>query len=360
MKPNENTVLRVANENLTYRDVHIAYPNPTGAQILAAAGAADQQGVLLQVLPSGDLESIRPAEAPNLAASTNFIAGEGDRSFFFTIDDSRLEWFCRHISGSAIRKLAKIDEDRELLQKCGGGEPVVLERTTMVDLGKAGVERIVTGQRKWKLRVQAVTLTYAMPEVKVADAMKEAGFDPNKAWNIFLIVAGQPKKPVDINYIVDLRTPGIEKIRLMPRNVDNGDGQQRKPRREFELLPVDVRYLDGAGLRWETILCDDRRWLVLHDYELLFDYTPAGSTLALDIPKNYPTAQIDMFYFAPALSRCDGREIPQTQVRANIEGVTYQGWSRHRNQNNPWDPHTDNVATHLALVESCLAREFGD
>jgi hypothetical protein len=87
---------------------------------------------------------------------------------------------------------------------------------------------------------------------------------------------------------------------------------------------------------------------------------PAVSKLALDIPKEYPSAQIDMFYFAPAVARCDGQAIPSTQVTASIDDVAYQGWSRHRKSTNPWDPNTDNVATHLALVESCLAREFGE
>ncbi len=360
MKLDYSHVLRITDETLNYRDVHVAHPNPSGAQILAAAGVSNQQAVLLQLLPSGDLESIRPEEAPNLAASLDFIVGEGDRSFFFAVDDARLEWPNRHISGAAIRKLAKVPDDRELLQEREGGEPLVLEATHMVDLGKAGIEHIITGQRKWKLRVQGITLTYTTPQVKVADAMKEAGFDPNKAWNIFLLVAGEPKKSIDINYIVDLRTPGLEKIRLMQRNVDNGDGQQPKLRREFDLLAIDERYLNGTGLRWETILCADRRWLVLHDYPLFPGYTPAVSKLALDIPKDYPTTQIDMFYFAPKVLRCDGIAIPRTQVTANIEGVTYQGWSRHRNQSNPWDPYTDNVATHLALVEHSLAREFGE
>jgi len=359
MKNNEICVLHIADDNLSYRDIHIEHPNPTGAEILTAAEIPDKQAILLQILPSGDMESIRPEEAPNLAASCNFIVGQSDRSFLFTVDDSRLEWPNRHISGAVIRKLVNVPEDQELLQRCGN-ELAVLGPTDMLDLGKSGIENVITGQRQWKLRVQGVTLNYTVPKVKIADAMTKAGFDPSKAWSIFLMVAGQPKKPVDINYVVDLRTPGIEKIRLMQRNVDNGDGPTLKLRREFDLLPVDETYLNGTGLCWETILNGESRWLVIHDYPLLTGYTPAASKLALNIPKNYPMAQIDMFYFAPSVSRCDGVAIPRTQVSANIEGMMYQGWSRHRNQNGPWDPSTDNVATHLALVEYSLTREFGE
>ncbi|MDP2762638.1 MAG: multiubiquitin domain-containing protein [Sideroxyarcus sp.] len=360
MKQN-NIIIHIADENLNYRDVSVTHTNPTGAQILAAAGISNQQSaVLLQVLPSGELESIRPTEIPDLAESLQFILSESDRAYFFTVDGDHFEWPNRHISGATIRKLAKVPEQFELEQLHDDGIPVVLEDIGMVDLAKPGVERIVTKQKIWKIRVQGVTLEFTVPVVKVAEAMIKAGFDPTKPWHIYLLVAGQPKQEVNTDYMVDLRTPGLEKIRLMQRNVDNGDGQQSKLQREFKLLAVDECYLDGAGLQWETILCGDRRWLVIHEYQLLSGYTPAVSKLALDIPKDYPAAQIDMFYFAPAVARCDGRPIPSTQVTANIGDIVYQGWSRHRNGANPWDPNTDNVVTHLVLVESCLAREFGE
>lgn len=361
MKPNDTCVLHLADENLNYRDVPVAHASPTGAQILEAVGVPNQHcAVLLQVLPSGDMESIRPAETPNLAESRRFILSEADRVYFFTVDDARFEWPNRHISGAAIRKVAGVPNERDVLQLDDSGEAVNLNAEDIVDLARPGVERIVTNQRSWRLRVQGVMLEFTLPEVKVADAMREAGFDPDKGWHIFLLVAGQPKQEVNADYVVNLRTPGLEKIRLMQRNVDNGEGPRTKVRREFALLAVDERYLDGSGVCWETVLCGERRWLVIHDFPLLPGYAPAVSKLALDIPKDYPSAQIDMFYFAPAVARCDGRAIPNTHVTANIEGVTYQGWSRHRNGTAPWDPYTDNVATHLALVESCLAREFGE
>lgn len=361
MATKDSHILLIADENLNYLDVAVVHPNPSGAQILAAAGASNvTSAVLLQVLPSGELESIRPSETPDLANSLKFILSESDRVYFFTVDDNRVEWPSRYISGATIRKLVKASEQHDLLQLCDASAPVVLESKDMLDLAKPGVERIVTKPRTWKLRVQGVTLEFSTPVVKVADAMKEAGFDPNKAWHIYLLVEGQNKQEVTSDYMLDLRTPGLEKIRLMQRNVDNGDGQQYKAQREFELLAADNRYLDSSGLRWETILCGERRWLLIHDYQLLPGYTPAVTQLALDIPTDYPSAQIDMFYFSPAVVRTDGIPIPSTQVTANIDGVVYQGWSRHRNGSNPWDQFTDNVATHLALVESCLAREFGE
>lgn len=355
------TAIRISDESLEFRDLALPHhTDATGALILEAAGVRDAGAVLLQRLATGDLETIRLQEKPELHAGNEFIVGAGDRLYAFTIDQSQLVWTAARISGAILRKLARIKDDVELVLLRDGADPKVIEDGTVVDLAHAGVQKLATRPRMWKLRVQAVTLEFAVPTVKVADAMREAGFDPSKAWHIYLLVTGQPKKEIGVNDIVDLRTPGIERIRLMQRNVDNGELPAATLRREFVLLPADTKFLDGTGSTWETIKEGERRWLVIRDYELFPGYQPAKATLALDIPKDYPQAQIDMFYFAPAVSRCDGVAIPNTHVAATIGGVTYQGWSRHRKAPHAWDPNTDNVGTHFTLVEHSLAREFGE
>ncbi len=360
MNAHSQTAIRIADESLDFRDLALPEIEATGALILEAAGVRDPNAVLLQRLGTGDLETIRLHEKPDIRAGNEFIFGFGDRTYTFTIDDAQMVWSSAQVSGAILRKLARLSESVELILARNGADPEVIEDGTVLDLTRAGTEKLATRPRKWKLRVQAVTLEFDVPTVKVADAMREAGFDPTKAWNIFLLVAGQPKKEVDVNYVVDLRTPGIERIRLMQRNVDNGESAVATLRREFALLPVDVKFLDGTGLKWETVREGERRWLVICDYELFPGYQPRRVTLALDIPKDYPQAQIDMFYFAPAVSRCDGVAIPNTHVAAAINGVAYQGWSRHRTAAHKWDPNTDNVGTHFALVEHSLAREFGE
>lgn len=210
----------------------------------------------------------------------------------------------------------------------------------------------------WELKVQGVLLTFDRPIVSVREALVKAGFDPGKPWHIFLMVQGR-KEEVSVDSQVDLSRPGLEKIRLMPCNVNNGDGQAPVTRRAFHLLDVDQLYLDQLDLRWETVINDQRRWLLIHNFPLPKGYQPSNVTLALEVPVGYPASQIDMFYFAPWVSREDGGVIPSIQVRANIDGLEYQGWSRHRNPSNPWDPATDNVVTHLALVDGCLAKELG-
>jgi len=353
------TLLIAVDEDLVFHEVEIAGRQPSGDDIVTAAGANRSVDVLLlQLLPTGEIEDIRLTEYPSLSASNKFLISYSDRSYFFTLDGTKLEWPHRCISGRVIRAIGEIEEDRDLIVKRKNGDTSTVSNEELIDLSELGVEQFSTKPRVWKLRVQSVTLEYGTPEVIVRDAMKRAGFDPTKAWQIFLLVEGQPKKSLTVDSIVDLRTPGIEKIRLMQSNVDNGDGKKSESVRQFDLLDVDVKHLNELGVRWETILEDQRRWLLIHDFRPITGYAPGTTVLALDIPKDYPAAQIDMFYFSPWISRADGQAIPSTQVRAIIRGSEFQGWSRHRNAGDPWDPNTDNLMTHLALVEGCMHKEF--
>lgn len=86
-------------------------------------------------------------------------------------------------------------------------------------------------------------------------------------------------------------------------------------------------------------------------------YNQQQVTLALEVPPTYPGAQIDMFYVFPSLALNSGQALECTQVQEAICGLSYQRWSRHRSDACQWRPDSDNVVTHLALVESALAKE---
>ena len=134
---------------------------------------------------------------------------------------------------------------------------------------------------------------------------------------------------------------------------------------DLALLEVDERFLNGLGFRWETVIDgasrgQARRWLLIHDYPPPQGFTTERTLLALEIPPTYPNAQIDMFYTNPPLALATGRPIDRTQVSARIAGVDFNGWSRHRGPQSQWDPASDNVMTHLALVESAMAKEVSE
>jgi hypothetical protein len=352
--------IEVADTTLAYRTVPIADATPSGAQLAEAAGFRSVQNVIvMHLLPTGDLEDIRPTETVELAGSTRrFVIVESDRTFLLSINGQRFDWPSGVISGGVIRKLGGV----------AAGEDVFLDRAEVADqrirdldlarLDGAGVESFVSRKKTWQLNVQGVLLTLDQASIKVRDAMSKAGFDVNQAWLIFLKVEGQPKQAVDMNHVIDLTTPGIEKLRLTPKDVNNGEAPVA-PRRDFALLDADDAYLDSLGLRWETVIDSNRRWLLLHNYPVPFGYVQRRTTLALEIPLLYPSAQIDMFYAYPALALTSGREIPSTQVRASIFGDVYHGWSRHRAGASQWNPASDNVASQMALVEAAIAKELG-
>jgi hypothetical protein len=212
--------------------------------------------------------------------------------------------------------------------------------------------------KDYKLNVQGVVIDWPTSSISVRDAITKAGFDANKPWLIFLKVHGHPKEEVTLDWIIDLTQAGLEKLRLTPKDVTNGEAPVEFD--GFALLDVDEDFLGGLGLKWETIVENQRRWLIVHNYPVPAGYTAASTTIALEVPTNYPSAQIDMFYCYPPLALSSGRAIANTQVRATIKGNEFHGWSRHRGGASTWDPAKDNVSTQFALVDDCIAREVGE
>lgn len=205
---------------------------------------------------------------------------------------------------------------------------------------------------EWKLDVQGVKIESPEPTIVAREAIKRAGFDADAAWIIVLKVAGEPKREIDIGATIDLRHPGLEKLRLTPRQINNGEAQAPR-HRDFALLAVDEEHLNRLGVVSETRVDNGRRWLLIRAYPLSPGYVQRVADIAIEVPTTYPTAQLDMFYCHPHLTLCTGTVIPQTQVSEMILGANFQRWSRHRE----WDSSRDTLATHLTLVEESLRRE---
>lgn len=129
-------------------------------------------------------------------------------------------------------------------------------------------------------------------------------------------------------------------------------------RREFDLPEEDVEHLDARDLLWETVYDGKAQWLLLHEFPIPVGYNVKTATAAIRISANYPSAQLDMVYFRPALTLQGKRSIGALNM-THIAGEEFQRWSRHRTGANPWRPGVDNLHTHLALVEEWLLREVG-
>lgn len=128
-------------------------------------------------------------------------------------------------------------------------------------------------------------------------------------------------------------------------------------RRAFQLPEEDVEGLDARGFRWETVVEGSTKWLIVSAYPLPAGYNHGNADLALRIPPSYPDDQIDMVYFAPALALVSGKAVRQLSL-TQVDGKSYQQWSRHRTPQNPWRPGLDSICTHLLQVDTWLTREL--
>jgi hypothetical protein len=353
--------IEVAGQNLSFRTVLIDDLTPTGAQLAAAAGFKPAQGVIvLRILVNGELEDIRPGEVVDVRHHDGrFVMVESDRTYRLTINGERFEWPCRIVSGGALRKLGNIPDDKAIYFEREDKAERQIGGHDLVDLDGPGIEAFHSRKVSWKLNVQGVVLEVLTPIIVVRDALTRAGFNPDQGWQIFLKIAGQVKRPVDLTTVIDLRTPGIEKLRLTPKEVNNGEAPLA-PRRDFALLDIDEAHLDRLNLRWETVVDAERRWLVIHGYPVPAGYTVDRTLLALEIPPTYPGAQIYGFYAYPPLALSSERTIDSTQLRGTVNGREFHGWSRHRGVAAPWNPAVDNVVAQLALADAALAKEVGE
>lgn len=128
-------------------------------------------------------------------------------------------------------------------------------------------------------------------------------------------------------------------------------------RREFYLPENDIFHLDNMAYAWETIVENNMQWLLIHNFPVVEGYNFDQVTVALKIETGYPQMQLDMAYFYPNLSRLDGTAI-NALCQQDLDGKSFQRWSRHRTAVNPWRPSVDDVSTHLALVSYWFEEEF--
>jgi Prokaryotic E2 family E len=329
---------------------------PIGSQIASAAGFTPDQQATVAQWGLKTLEDIGPNEHAKLSEGVRFIVVESDGYSRFTFDGSRYDWPAPSISVEVARKLAEIPATKSIFLERHDEPDILLSETDVISLSQQGVERLTSRALKWQLNVQGVVLNLFEPTIIVRDALSKAGLNPDQGWQIFLKVEGQPKQPLTLDSVVDLRTPGIEKLRVSPLDVGNGETSSNVMR-SFRLLDVDEAFLDAHYPCWEAVVEGGRQWLLLPDYDLPDGYSSSKVCMALEIQPNYPAAQIDMFYLLPAAVLQTGAPITATEHRQDIRGLQFQRWSRHRGAGNQWSTSHDNVVTHLALVESCILKE---
>lgn len=341
------------------RAIELNDATPTGQQILLAAGMRPAANYALlrwpEHGPTNEVALDDVIELPTRGSTAEFFAIEADGVSYFTLDEERYAW-AGSLDADIIRRIGRVDAGLQLWLERTSQEDREILAGEAIDLEEKGVERIYTRRPVWHLKVQNQSTEWDRPQISVREALIKAGYDVSKAWEIKFKVKDQPIRPATLDEILDLSQPGVERLRVAPANVDNGDSAQ-EARRDFSLLAADASFLDREGFRWRTLL-DGERWLIVDDYPLPTGYNVAICSLAVQMPNGYPDSQLDMFYCAPDLS-VDGRAPAQTEARQLIEGQHFQRWSRHRGAGSAWAPGVDNLASHFALIEHALCREVG-
>lgn len=119
------------------------------------------------------------------------------------------------------------------------------------------------------------------------------------------------------------------------------------------LTEEDKEFLNGNFEDWKPVDEEGKQGLIIRDYQPPPGYKPDQVDLMLLIPAEYPMAQLDMFYFAPGISREDGFAINALADESHFL-IRWQRWSRHYE----WRPGVDNVASHVAFIRNQLTSEL--
>lgn len=114
-----NFKFEVSDETCTFRPLSSSDPVVTAAQIAEKFGARPlTEFRILQQLPSGEIETMRPTETADLRepGRERFFVVRGDRTYDFTVDALAMEWPLSPISGSYLRILARARHEQELVR----------------------------------------------------------------------------------------------------------------------------------------------------------------------------------------------------------------------------------------------------
>lgn len=350
--------VELADEDLEFTPLAVPDRTPTARQILAYRNLSPhEEYVVLQWLASGEIEDRRLEELIVFEGDSppRLIIARADRTFRLSLDDHSLVWPRNVILETALRKLGNVPESAHIYLARDDEPDRLIGPGERLRLGPEGVETLYSRASVWKLNVQGVVIESDEPTIIAREAIRRAGFDPDAGW-IIVLKTSQGRHQVGIDDPIDLRLPGIEKLRLTPREINNGEVATLS-QRDFALLAVDEAGLAERGMEWEAIVDGGRRWLLLYDYPLPAGYNVVRVTIAVEVPTSYNSAELDMFYCHPHLTKVSGGQIPQTQVHEMIRGISYQRWSRHRGAGSRWRPGRDNVLSHLALIDEAIRRE---
>jgi hypothetical protein len=207
--------------------------------------------------------------------------------------------------------------------------------------------------RKYRIRIDRETYVVSEECMTGKELLILAGKNPPERFQLRQKLKGGQVVGIRYDEEVCFTKPGIERFMTIPLDQTEGNILLK----QFTLLEEDESYLNSLGYPWETLTLNGLQWVLIHNYPIPQGYNVELVTVAIQITPGYPTSQLDMGYFFPALQRKDGKAINALSTM-EIDGKSFQRWSRHRTIENPWRVGIDNLSTHIALVDFWLSNEF--
>lgn len=228
----------------------------------------------------------------------------------------------------------------------------------IIDIEWAAVSGILPPKgRKYRYKVDGVEYITEKDHLTGSEILTNAGKVPPDKFILRERIHGK-WHTVELDQTVYFTKDGVEKFKTLPNDQTDGESNAKSHRRDFALLEEDEEFLETIGLVWETVNGENNsQWVLIHGFPIMKGYNVDTALMAINMLPGYPTAQLDMVYFHPALSRTDNQPIPNISP-VKIDEKDFQQWSRHRTLENAWRPGVDNLSTHYPLAEQWLLNEF--
>ena len=136
---------QVAGTDFVFRSLTTDDPMPTGRDLVRLAGFQPiEEHVVLQILPSGDLEDVRLNETVDLRGTgvEQFIVAGADRTYRLHLVDNQVEWPAALINGLTLKRLGKqsVDSVAVFLVREHQADTEIDDHE-YVDLAQPGIER---------------------------------------------------------------------------------------------------------------------------------------------------------------------------------------------------------------------------
>ena len=113
----EHWDIRIGDQNLEFRDFGTNDPLITFDQVLGYVNATPRDEYDVYIFGSdGELKRMDPEKSQDLRqpGAEHFLVFRTDRAYRMKIDDDRIDWGVRWISGKALRTISGIPPEAEL------------------------------------------------------------------------------------------------------------------------------------------------------------------------------------------------------------------------------------------------------